>query len=56
MLSAMTIRIPACISAYGDASRDEPLPRRVPATLATNPPARTEPRTSGNSSPALRPR
>ena len=37
-------------------SRDEPLPRRVPATLATKPPARTEPRTSGNSSPALSPR
>jgi hypothetical protein len=56
MFSAITSRIPAIISAYGDCSRDEPFPRRVPETLATKLPFFTDPRTIGNSSPAFRPR
>src|SRR6266576_6177657 len=38
MLSATTSLMPAHISAYGDCSRDEPLPRRLPLTDATKPP------------------
>ncbi len=56
MFSATTSLIPAHISAYGDCSREEPLPRRFPLTEATKPPRLTEPRVMGNSSPHLSPR
>src|SRR6266540_1134177 len=56
MFSAMTSLIPAHISAKGDCSRDEPLPRRFPLTDATNPPRLTAPRVMGNSSPHFKPK
>ncbi len=56
MFSAMTTRIPAIISAYGDCSRELPFPRRFPATLHTKPPFLTLPRSMGASPPARSPR
>ncbi len=56
MFSAMTTRIPAIISAYGLCSRELPFPRRFPATLQTNPPFFTSPRSMGASPPARSPR
>ncbi len=56
MFSAITTRMPAMSSAYGDCSRELPLPRRFPLTEQTKPPFLTLPRVTGNSPPALRPR
>ncbi len=55
MFSAITMRIPAIISAYGLCSRDEPLPRRLPDTEATKPPFFTLPCLIGNSLARLQP-
>ena len=56
MFSAITTRIPAMSSAYGDCSRELPFPRRLPLTEQTKPPFRTRPRATGNSPLARRPR
>ena len=55
MFSATTRRIPAHFSAYGDASRLDPLPRRFPLTATAKPPSFTEFRPIGNSPPARNP-
>src|SRR5208283_1121424 len=55
MFSAITSLMPADISAYGDCSRLEPLPRRLPLTAPTKPPRLTSPRLIGVSLPHFRP-